>query len=298
MAEVTKKRKGELQRGVFKILMESPEGLPAKEVLSQLEKSVPPTAFEQGDYESTPGVRRFEKIVRFSTIGPVKAGWLEKTKGRWSLTDAGREAYKKFTDPERFKSEGDRLYRQWADANTDTEQEASEESESENTVSVSFETADEQSWAEIQNYVQNIQPYDFQNKLVTGLLKGMGYHIAHAAPPGPDGGVDVIAYPDPLGTKDPTIKVSVRRRKEQADAKDLREFMSRLHAGEVGIFISINGFSSTAEKECRADSRKVRLLDLEKFFELWVEHYSKIPESDRNLLPIKPVWFLASESMK
>jgi restriction system protein len=294
MAEITAKRTGELLRGVFKILSDHPDGLPAREVLMKLEKEVPPTPFESSEYPKHPGVRRFEKIVRFGTVACVKAGWLEKSKGRWTLTESGIEAYKRILDPEKFKRETDRLYRVWADVNLETDSaEENEEGDSEaSQVSLSFETADERAWAEIEKHLHKIDPYDFQNRLVTGLLKGMGYHVAHAAPPGADGGVDIIAYPDPLGTKEPTIKVSVRRRVQKADVKDLREFLSRIHPGEVGIFISVAGFTSEAERESRSDQRKIRLIDLERLFDLWVEHYSKIPESDRKLLAIKPVWFL------
>ncbi len=38
MAEITKKRVGELLRGVFEILLEHQDGLPANEVLERLEK--------------------------------------------------------------------------------------------------------------------------------------------------------------------------------------------------------------------------------------------------------------------
>jgi len=38
----------------------------------------------------------------------------------------------------------------------------------------------------------------------------MGYHVAWVAPPGPDGGVDVIAQSDPLGINGPRIKVQVK----------------------------------------------------------------------------------------
>ncbi len=47
MAEVTVRRIGELQRGVFKILLDHPEGLPAKDVLKRMEQVVPPTQFEK-----------------------------------------------------------------------------------------------------------------------------------------------------------------------------------------------------------------------------------------------------------
>ena len=56
-------------------------------------------------------MRRYGKVVRFATIGPVKAGWLVKNKGQWTLTDEGRAAYAKFTDPEAFMREAARLYR-------------------------------------------------------------------------------------------------------------------------------------------------------------------------------------------
>src|SRR5215472_3998465 len=113
MAEITRRRVGELMRGVIKILLDSPEGLPAKEVLHRLEQVVPPTEFERSDYPKHPGIRRFEKMARFATIGPVKAGWLVKSKGRWYVTDEGKKAYNQITDPEKFNREARRLYLQW-----------------------------------------------------------------------------------------------------------------------------------------------------------------------------------------
>ena len=74
MAEITNQRRGELLRGIFKILIENPDGLQAKNVLAKLEGVVPPTEFENTNYPSNPKVRRFEKIARFSTIPTVKAG--------------------------------------------------------------------------------------------------------------------------------------------------------------------------------------------------------------------------------
>lgn len=292
MAEVTTKRTGELLRGVFKILLDAPDGMRGREVLCRLEKDVPPTSFEAREYPNSPGIRRYENIVRFSTVTCVKAGWLEKSKGNWRLTEAGVKAYRTFSDPEQFKRESVKLYRRWAETNFDNDMGKSDEV-MDKPVNVTLETADEQAWAEIERHIEAMDPYDFQNRLVAGLLRGMGYHVAHMAPPGADGGVDIVAYSDPLGTKEPTIKVSVRRRAGKADVKDVREFLSRLHGGEVGIFISVAGFTSEAEKECRAEQRKIRLIDLEKLFNLWVEHYNQIAESERKMLPLKPVWFLA-----
>jgi restriction system protein len=91
VAEITRQRTGELLRKLFEILKQAPEGLPAKDAMAQLEHSVKLSPYEAGIYES--GGRRFDKIVRFATVDCVKAGWMQKTKGRWFLTDAGRTAY-------------------------------------------------------------------------------------------------------------------------------------------------------------------------------------------------------------
>jgi restriction system protein len=128
MAEITKRRSGELVRGVFQILLDHPDGLPAKEVLRRLEQLVPPTEFEGSFYPKHPNIRRYEKIVRFSTIGAVKAGWLIKNKGTWLLSDEGRRAHASLLDPEAFMREVDRLYKKWAESQTEEEPEEEEES--------------------------------------------------------------------------------------------------------------------------------------------------------------------------
>lgn len=42
MSNISVRRLGELQRGVFKILLDHAEGLPAKEVISRMPQIVPP----------------------------------------------------------------------------------------------------------------------------------------------------------------------------------------------------------------------------------------------------------------
>ena len=158
---------------------------------------------------------------------------------------------------------------------------------------ISFEKADEEAWSEIESHVSSMAPYDFQNIMIPGLLKGMGYHVHWFAPPGADGGVDVIAFNDPFGSSGPTIKISARRRQTKADVKDIREFASLLNDNDIGIFFSISGFTKEAEREARGQRKSIRLFDLEMMFDLWIENYKNIPEFERGILPIKPVWFLS-----
>jgi len=130
--------------------------------------------------------------------------------------------------------------------------------------------------------------------LVAALLRGMGYHVSWVSPPGPDKGIDILAYTDPLGTRNPRIKVQVKRHQDAINVDGLRSFMAVLGDQDVGIFVSTGGFTSAAESEARTqEKRKITLLDLEKLFDLWVEHYDKLTESERRLLPLKPVYYLA-----
>ena len=288
MAEISLKRSGELVRGVFRILLDNPEGLPAGEVLERLAQVVPPTDFEKSEYPNRPGIRRYEKIVRFATIAPVKAGWLVKSKGPWILTEEGRRAYQQFPDPEKFQRESGRLFREWRKNQPETE-DPGEEPE----ITSTIEEAEEAAWAQVLKYLQSMPPYDFQ-KLVGALLRAMGYYVSWDAPPGPDKGIDIVAHTDPLGTNTPRIKVQVKRRQDKVTAEGLRSFMAVLGDQDVGIFVSTGGFTSEAESEARTqERRKITLLDSEKLFDLWVQHYEKVVEAERRLLPLRPIYYLA-----
>jgi len=293
MAEITRRRTGELVRGVFRILMDVLDALPAKDVLRRLQEVVPPTEFEASTYPNRPSVRRYEKIVRFSTIGTVKAGWLIKNKGTWSLSDAGRAAFAKFKDPEAFYREAGRLYRVWkADQPVD---ELDEEEEGSREAATTLEEAEESAWAEIETFLEKLSPYDFQ-ELVAGLLRGMGYFVEWVSPPGPDKGIDIVAHVDPLGVKGPRIKAQVKRRTDRVAADGVRGFMALLGDSDVGLFVCMGGFTRDAEDEARRqEKRRIMLVDLKRLFDLWTEHYDHIPEAQRRLLPLRPVYYLAPD---
>ena len=102
MPEITRQRQGEMVRKVFEILLAHPDGLPAKQVLATAAAELTLSPFEESDYPNHPGVRRFEKILRFSTIPFVKAGWMLKTKGNWIVTDEGKSRVRDSHRPGRF----------------------------------------------------------------------------------------------------------------------------------------------------------------------------------------------------
>ncbi|HEY8462422.1 MAG TPA: restriction endonuclease [Bacillota bacterium] len=109
--------------------------------------------------------------------------------------------------------------------------------------------------------------------MVGDLLTAMGYYVAWIAPPGKDGGIDLLAWNDPLGTKPSRIKVQVKRYSDQKINVDtLRSFIALVGDDDVGIMISTSGFTKDAEIEARAqEKRKITLINMGRFFDLWVK---------------------------
>ncbi|CAH0239201.1 Mrr restriction system protein [Stenotrophomonas lactitubi] len=301
MAEITRRRTGEFLRELFNILMAAPEGMRASEALQVLASRFTLTPYEADHYES--GTRRFEKIVRFATVDCVKAGWLVKDKGIWSITDAGQAAHAELSDPEAFYKRACKLYAEWKAAQPDAEGSAtaavSAASAAEaignhaQAASVTFEEAEEQAWAEVSHYLRAMNPYDFQD-LVADLLRAMSYHVTWVSPPGKDGGVDIVAWPDALGTRPPRIKVQVKRQQQAVNVDGLRSFMALLGDDDVGLFVCTGGFTKDAETEARArEKRRVTLIGLDKLFDLWDEHYDSLTDQARRRLPLRSIRFLA-----
>jgi len=301
MAKITNKRLGELVQCLFRILAKQPEGMKAKEALTALTETVTLTEYEAGAYESG---RRFEKIVRFATVDTVRAGWMIKDGGTWTLTEEGANALKKFLDPLEFHKEAARLYRAWrkihkvgqssVDGPPIVEEEDFEDA-SDKSVSVSYEEAKEQAQETIDAYLHAMEAYEFQ-KLVADLLQAMGYHVTWIAPPGKDGGVDILAYTDPLGTQGPRIKVQVKQQQEAVNEPDLKSFMANIGQHDSGIFFCTGGFTRNAESYARNnETKRVMLIDTNKLVQLWIEFIPKLRDQAWQRLPLTPIYFLTPE---
>jgi restriction system protein len=296
MAEITRRRIGELLRKLFEILLAQPQGMQARDAITALKDQVTLTEYEKGTYES--GGLRVDKFVRFATVDCVKAGWLVKQKGRWLLTEEGEKAYETYSDPEIFYRTAVKLYHEWKAKQPPNEKGTQEEEAPDSSgkaAQITFEEAQELAWAEIEQYLRAMNPYEFQ-ELVASLLRAMGYHVSWIAPPGKDGGIDILAWSDPLGSKPPRIKVQVKRVSQNVAVDGLRSFMAVLGEDDVGLFVTTGGFTKDAEDEARTqEKRKVTLVDLERLLDLWIEHYKKLDDAARRRLPLEPIYFLAPE---
>ncbi len=297
MPKTDKRRRGQIKQTVLRILADA-GAMSASDVVDLARERLLPTDYELGSYPSQPGVPRIDTMIRYGTIGPVKAGWLIKNRGTWEITPEGRDALSEFPDPELLNEEASRAYRQWKTGQSEADA-VEDDLESELEVNLGFaalalEGAQEAALREIREHLRRIPPYDFQ-KLVAALLRAMGYFVPWVAPAGKDGGVDIVAFTDPLGATGPRIKVQVKRHNTgKISAVDLRAFLAVLGQQDVGIYVTTSDFTSDAMAEARQqETRRVTLIGLTDLLELWSEHYSKIEEADRSLLPLQPVYFLA-----
>ena len=289
-------RIGEVLHAALSEIVARDGSAPAHEVLSGVERRVTLTDVERSLNKS--GIPRWETNLRFYTTSCVKAGYLQKGSGYWKITDAGREALK--MTPAELVRDVNRRYAIWNAQRVTTEpedpgteiDEAAPAAARETSRSEIFEKAIEQAQSGIEEFIHALGPYEFQ-KMVGYLLRGMGYFIAHDAPPGPDGGVDLIVYKDALGTVPPRIKVQVKHRRDtKVSVKEVRELHGLLNHDEVGLMVSSGGFTSDSAREARAASKHVDMIDLERFVSLWQQHFDRISEEGRATLPLAPIYFL------
>jgi restriction system protein len=214
------------------------------------------------------------------------------------VTDTGVAAYKQWSDPEASYKEAVRLYRVWKEkegqkgAAQELAEPVADTDDAEKSSSITFEQAEEQSWGEIDAYLTAMDPYEFQ-KLVADLLKAMGYYPFWIAPPGKDGGIDIVAHPDPLGTRPPRIKVQVKRQQQCICREGLSAFLAHVSEEDAGLFVSIGGFTRDAEEFARSqERRKITLSELERLVDLGIAFYPKLDDLAREQLPSTPIYFL------
>lgn len=281
----------------FKILKAAGGSMPGKEVVNKIRESVELSEWEKEIYEKT-GYVRWESILHFFTIDTMKAGYLRKNKGVWYLTDEGEKAIK--LGPVKLLENASQLYKHWAEDNKQKKAKGEEEPteldlDKEQTRQATLFSLREDAKAGIKDFIRSKNPYEFQD-MVAALLRAMNYHTPFVSPRGKDGGLDIIAYNDPLGATTPRLKVQVKHKPDASiPVDDIRSLTGLLNKdGDVGLFVTSGTFTSEAERSARESHRHIRLLDIDTFIDLWQEFYYKMTDDDKNMLPLQPIYFLGS----
>lgn len=239
------------------------------------------------------GELRWVVNMQCYSIDLVKSGYLIKNKGEWVITDEGRRALDKYrNEPFLLFKDTHARYAEWEKNNRNARSDKVDEEALIDNVpnAIVLENIKQQANDDIRDFIEQRTPYEFQD-MVAALLRAMGYYTPFVAPKGKDGGVDVIAYSDPLGATKPILKVQVKHYSASNPVSvDVVHKIIGVAEKDTPIIVSSGRFTEDARVAAR--QKNVRLIDGTEFINLWIEYYSRLSEDDKLLMPIEPVYFI------
>ena len=278
---------------VLKEMVRRGGSIPAKEIYPFVNENVSLT-----DWEREPAGKmqyiRWTNSFQFYSIDYQKAGFIVKKNGTWYITPEGEKVLKK--SPGEVMNLARAAYMEWKklrDIEVGPDDEPTDETaEKDNSMNLDLLESDAREG--IKRYIVSKSPYEFQD-LVAALLRAMGYHTPFVAPKGKDGGIDIIAYLDPLGAQTPRIKVQVKHKPDTAiGASEVRALSGVLKAGDIALFVTSGTYSADARNAASGSDKFLRLIDGDEFIEMWQEYYYKMSDDDKNMLPLKRISFLGN----
>lgn len=233
----------------------------------------------QGDYKYEP-----EKIPDLQNIRPVEwEGEVDRDRLSVSTRNSLGSTLTLFRIPKSAAEEIEAAL-QGAPARVVIDDEQEEESEEE-----ILQRYREEAFEIIKDRVNKLSWEDMQ-RLVAGLLRGMGYKTK-IADPGPDRGVDIMASPDGFGFESPRIMVEVKHRTQTTGSQQIRSFLGGRHKDDKGLYVSTNGFTKDARYEADRANIPVTLMDIESLVKALLRHYEDLDMETRNLLPMKKIYW-------
>lgn len=267
--------------------------IPAKEIYPFVNENV-----ELTDWEKEPAGKmqyiRWTNSFQFYSIDYQKAGFIIKKSGTWYITPEGEKIMKK--TPEEVMNIANDAYHEWRRLNPkdDSPEEEPNDETAEKDNAMNLDLLESDAREGIRQFIVSKSPYEFQD-MVAALLRAMDYHAPFIAPKGKDGGIDIIAYLDPLGAKTPRIKVQVKHKPETAiGASEVRALSGVLKAGDIALFVTSGTYSADARNAASGNDKFIRLIDGNDFIDMWQKYYDKMTDDDKNMLPLKRISFLGN----
>jgi restriction system protein len=132
-------------------------------------------------------------------------------------------------------------------------------------------------------------------ELVGAILRAQGFST-FISPPGPDGGIDILAATGTFGFGEPRICVQVKSQQtptERAVLDALGGVMKKVNATH-GLLVCWGGFKSSIDREEAQQFFHVRLWDSDDLINELLKVYDKIDAEIRAAIPLKRVWTLAA----
>ena len=133
-------------------------------------------------------------------------------------------------------------------------------------------------------------------ELVEALLRAQGY-FTRLSPPGPDGGVDILAGRGTLGLAEPHLCVQVKSGEKPLGTQVLDQLGGVIgkFGAKQGLLVSWGGFTSPVEKERYKQFFKIRLWNQKDIIDQLFENYEALDEEMKAQIPLKKLWTLAPQ---
>jgi restriction system protein len=137
--------------------------------------------------------------------------------------------------------------------------------------------------------------HDFA-RLIEAILQAQGY-TTFRSPPGPDGGVDILAGKGALGFDAPRLCVQVKSQDSPVESSVLNELLGVMASKQIseGLLVAWGGFRSSFDKLERDNYFKVRLWGADDVMDALFEIYDRLPEDIRADLPLKRIWTIVPD---
>jgi len=133
--------------------------------------------------------------------------------------------------------------------------------------------------------------------LVQAVLEADGFKTL-LSPPGPDGGVDILAGRGALGLGGPTLCIQVKSSTTPADVSIFRALQGSMQTfkADRGLLVSWGGFTKPTLQEAKQSHFQVRLWTADDLVQAVYRHYDQLPEEIQADLPLKPIWAMVPQT--
>jgi restriction system protein len=177
---------------------------------------------------------------------------------------------------------------------TDIAESEIEESVSEDDVNLEVAARDE-----ILKFIQaNFKGHDLAH-LVDAVLRAQGYKT-EVSPPGPDGGVDILAGSGALGFDQPRLCVQVKSGSGAEGQKTFNELLGVVSkfASQQGLLVSWGGFTNPVKLDAKKDFFRIRLWDQGDVVDAVLQHYEHLDDEIKAELPLKRIWVMVKDNIE
>ncbi len=149
---------------------------------------------------------------------------------------------------------------------------------------------------EILKFIQaNFKGHDLAH-LVDAVLRAQGYKT-EVSPPGPDGGVDILAGSGSLGFDQPRLCVQVKSgsgAEGQSTYNELLGVVSKF-ASQQGLLVSWGGFTNQVKLDARKDFFRVRLWNQGDVVDAILQNYERLDDEIKAELRLKRIWVMVND---